>query len=224
MAQEQRPGRFLSRIMSTDKPPLQQRPFVVALTGGIASGKTLVSDEFARLGVPIVDMDLIAREIVEPGQPALKAVKEAFGPSVVDLRGRLKRAHLRALIFSDDKARKTLESILHPLIRQRALEDIQNVTAPYCILVIPLLSDKSIYPEIDRVLVVDADPRTQITRLMARDNSSREQAERALASQVSREQRLAIADDVLQNSGLPVQTREKVAVLHHKYMRLSSQH
>jgi dephospho-CoA kinase len=166
-------------------------------------------------------MDLIAREIVEPGQPGLQAVKEAFGPSVVDLRGRLKRAHLRALIFSDEKARKTLESILHPLIRHRALEDIQNLSEPYCILVIPLLSDRSVYTEIDHVLVVDVDPKTQIERLMARDASSREQAERALASQINREQRLAIADDLLKNSGTKSDVRDEVARLHQKYLKLA---
>ena len=196
-------------------------PYTVALTGGIASGKSLVSNEFARLGVPVIDTDVIARQLVEPGQPALQEIKKVFGSVVIDRTGRLKRPELRAMIFADPGKRKKLEAILHPRIRQEAAEAVANVNSAYCILVIPLLAEKGTYPFIDRVLVVDVDTETQISRLMARDNSSREHAEQALASQASREQRLRIADDVLENSGSPEQARKAVAELHRKYTKLA---
>ena len=156
-------------------------PYIVALTGGIACGKTLVSDEFARLGVPVIDMDIIAHEIVEPGQAALLEIERAFGPSIINTDGRLKRSDLRALIFSDPESRRKLESILHPRIRQKAAETIDLLDAAYCILVIPLLADRGVYPNVDRVLVVDVEAEIQIKRLMSRDNSSRKQAKQALS-------------------------------------------
>ena len=196
-------------------------PYIVALTGGIASGKTLVSDEFTRLGVPVIDMDIIAHEIVEPEQPALLEIEGAFGSSVISTDGRLKRSDLRTLIFSDPESRMKLESILHPRIRQRAAETIEQVDAAYCILVIPLLADRSVYPNVDRILVVDVDTETQIKRSMSRDNSGRKQAEQALSSQISREQRLKIADDILDNSGSPEQVRQNVRKLNVKYLQLA---
>ena len=198
-----------------------KHPYTVALTGGIASGKTLISDEFARLGVPIIDTDVIAREIVEPGQPALKEIETTFGSDIIDINGRLKRAKLRALIFSDPDARKKLESILHPRIRQEADKAIAKVSSAYCILVIPLLAERGTYPNVNRILVVDVKPETQIERLMARDNSSRKQAEQALASQAGREHRLEIADDILDNSGTPEKARLEVARLNQKYLKLA---
>jgi len=201
---------------------LEKSTFIVALTGGIASGKTLVSDEFAKLGVPVVDMDIIAHEIVEPGQPALIAIENAFGNDLIDSDGYLKRTKLRAIIFNSAESRRELESILHPIIRQRSRETINKITAPYCILVIPLLSDPSTYPDIDRVLVVDVSPETQFNRLMARDSTTREQAELALASQISRSQRLDIADDVLANSGSPEEATQAVSQLNRKYLQLAS--
>lgn len=209
--------------MSTDPEPKgRNHPFTVALTGGIASGKTLVSDEFAKLGVPVVDTDVIAHKLVEPGQPALQEIEKAFGSKVIDSSGRLKRPEMRSLIFSDPEKRKTLEAILHPKIRQEAGGAVAGIASVYCILVIPLLVERRTYSFIDRVLVVDVDPETQISRLMARDNSSRQQAEQALASQASRERRLMIADDVLENTGSVEQTRQAVARLHQKYLELAS--
>jgi dephospho-CoA kinase len=195
--------------------------YIVALTGGIASGKTLVSDEFARLGVPIIDTDVIAHQIVEPDQPALNAIVEEFGPDIIDASGELKRAALRKIIFSQPDARKKLESILHPRIRQEADKEIAEVEAKYCVLVIPLLVEHAAYPNINRILVVDVDSETQIHRLMARDGSSRVQAEQALASQAKREQRLKIADDVLDNSGTLELVRLEVARLNQKYIQLA---
>lgn len=197
-------------------------PYIVALTGGIASGKTLVSDEFAKLGVPVIDTDVIAHECVEPGKPALQKIVDFFGPDIVDVNGRLKRSDLRELIFSNPTARKKLESILHPMIRNEVSIAIQNVTAAYCILVIPLLAEGKDYPYVDRILVIDIEPTEQVKRLMARDDCSREQATKALVAQASRQQRLRIADDVLKNSGTPERTRGEVQALHEKYLQLAT--
>lgn len=199
-------------------------PFTVVLTGGIASGKTLISDEFAKLGVPVIDTDIIARNLVEPGRPALKEIEQAFGANMIDSSGRLKRAEMRAIIFSDSKKRKQLEAILHPRIRYEADKAVASVTSAYCVLVIPLLAERGVYPFIDHVLVVDVDPETQISRLMKRDNISRLQAELALASQASREQRLLLADDVLDNSVSIEKARNEVKLLHKKYQELAIQH
>jgi dephospho-CoA kinase len=208
--------------VSDDPAPAgNHHPYIVALTGGIASGKTLISDEFARLGVPVIDTDVIAHKLVEPGQPALEEIENTFGSLIIDETGRLKRGELRALIFSDPEKRKRLEAILHPKIRQEASDAIARVASPYCILVIPLLTERTAYPNVNRVLVVDAEPETQITRLMTRDNCSREKAEQALATQISRANRLKIADDILDNSGSPAQARQAVAQLHQKYSKLA---
>ena len=203
--------------------PAQQttHPFTIALTGGIASGKSLISDEFARLGVLVIDTDVIAHEIVEPGQPALQEIEQVFGAQIIDENGRLRRSILRAIIFADPDARKNLESILHPRIKQEVRKVIAKVTTTYCIVVIPLLTDRSAYPYLNRVLVVDVEPETQISRLMARDNCSREQAKQALAAQIGRAQRFEIADDVLDNSGSPEQVRQEVAQLHLKYLQMT---
>ena len=198
-------------------------PYTVALTGGIASGKTLISDEFSNLGVPVIDTDVIAHQIVEPGQPALQEIEAAFGASIIGEDGRLRRRELRALIFSDQDSQRRLESILHPLIRQEVTRAIAKVKTSYCILVIPLLAEHGAYPNVDRVLVVDVDPEVQIERLMSRDNSDRQQAEKALAAQAGREQRLAIADDVLLNSASREQARLEVARLHEIYTQLAQE-
>ena len=201
----------------------QHPPYIVALTGGIASGKTLVSNEFARLGVPVIDTDVIAHAIVEPGQPALQEIKRIFGKQIIDENGSLKRSKLRALIFSDPDARQKLESILHPRIRGEVNRAITELTTDYCILVIPLLVDRADYPNVDLILVVDVEPETQITRLMTRDKCDRKQAIQALKAQASRVQRLKIADDVLENLDSPEAARAKVASLHEKYLNLSAQ-
>jgi len=196
-------------------------PFIVALTGGIAAGKTLVSDAFRKLGVVVIDTDIIAHRIVEPGLPACLEIESAFGKKVLDKNGRLRRDYLRELIFTDPGARKKLESILHPKIRAKVSHAIACVKNDYCILVIPLLAERSTFPVIDRVLVVDVDSETQISRLMSRDKSTRRQAEQALAAQIGREQRLRIADDVLENSGTPEAIRIAVSELNMRYTKLA---
>ena len=183
----------------------------------------MISNEFSRLGVPIIDTDVISHEIVEPGQAALLEIEQVFGAQIMDERGKLKRSDLRTLIFTDAVARKKLEDIMHPRIKQEVNKAIAEQTSPYCILVIPLLAERSSYPNVNRILIVDVEPETQIRRLVARDNCSRELAEQALAAQISRAQRLKIADDVLVNSGSPSSAHAKVASLHEKYLHMSAQ-
>lgn len=196
-------------------------PYIVALTGGIASGKTLVSDKFSELGVPVIDTDIIAHQIVEPDQAALKEIESTFGSEIIDEHGFLRRKKLRALIFSDVDARNKLELILHPIIRQKVAEAIANLRSEYCIVVIPLLAEHDAFPNVDRVLVVDVEAETQITRLVARDCISRGQALRALASQAERKQRIGIADDVLDNSGSTEKISLAVEHLHSKYLTMA---
>ena len=183
-------------------PESQPSVFVVALTGGIASGKTTVSDLFAELGVPVIDADLIARELVEPGQPLLASIVAAFGQELLDAYGRLKRRKLRKLVFGDTEKRLQLESLMHPEIAAEAQFRIGEVKFDYCILVIPLLAEKGGFAGVNRVLLVDTDVETQLERLGARDDVSPAQARAVLELQATREQRHAIADDVIDNSGL----------------------
>jgi dephospho-CoA kinase len=200
-------------------------PFRVALTGGIASGKTTVARLFAARGVPLIDTDVIAREVVEPGQPALDAVVAAFGPEVLGTDGRLDRRRLRDIVFADAAARGHLESILHPAIRTE-MERQSRMAAgvrPYQVLVIPLLAEGGRLDHVDRVLVVDTPESMQIERLMARDTVTPEQAEAALQAQASRAARLAIANDVVTNSGGVEELERQVAELHALYERLAGE-
>jgi len=196
--------------------------FVVALTGGIASGKTAVSDRFAALGVPIIDTDVIAHRVVELGQPALAQIQNAFGDDILLADGNLNRRKLRDTIFSDAAAKKHLEAILHPAIRLRVAEEIAAVEAAYCMVVIPLFTESGAYDWVDRVLVVDTGEDTQLRRVMQRDDVSRQQAEAALASQASRESRLALADDVIENNGELAELDSTVQRLHGLYTELAS--
>lgn len=199
------------------------RPFRVALTGGIASGKTTVANLFADLGVPLVDSDLIAREVVEPGQPALGAVVAAFGPDVLGPDGRLDRRRLREIIFADPAARTRLESILHPAIRAEMDRQSAAAKGPYHLLVIPLLAEGSGRDRADRVLVVDVPETLQVERLIARDSVSKAQAEASLRAQASRAERLAIADDVVLNTGRIEDLRSQVADLHARYVKFAQE-
>ena len=196
--------------------------FTVVLTGGIASGKTAVSDCFARLGAAVIDTDVIARAIVEPGQPALLQISREFGPGFLDPEGRLDRRRMREAIFSEPALKSKLEAILHPLIATEVLQQIEQLDAPYCILVIPLYAESSAYSWIDRVLVVDVSEDIQTERVMARDRISCEQAQSILNAQASRQARLALADDVIDNSGTLTELESRVKALHQKYLELAN--
>ncbi|MDR9437867.1 MAG: dephospho-CoA kinase, partial [Thiohalophilus sp.] len=191
------------------------------LTGGIGSGKSTVADAFARHGVPIIDTDVIARELASPGEPALAEIVEHFGDEVITPDGRLDRSRLREKIFANPAQRQTLEQILHPRIREEVRRRIDTLQAPYCLVVIPLFTETGDYPFVDRVLVVDADEDIRIRRTMARDRLSREQVEQILASQSSRAERLALADDVVDNSNKPDGLMEQIDRLHQKYLALA---
>jgi dephospho-CoA kinase len=201
----------------TAEPP----PFRVALTGGIASGKTTVANLFAELGVPLIDTDVIARQVVEPGQPALAAVVAAFGPDILDTDGRLDRRRMRERIFSDLTAKQRLEAILHPAIRAEMERQSRQAGGPYQMLVIPLLTEGKRRDHVDRVLLVDVPEELQIERLMMRDGVTHEQARASLNAQATRAERLAMADDVVRNTGRVDDLRDEVAKLHAKYLALA---
>ena len=194
----------------------------VGLTGGIASGKSTVADMFADLGVPVIDTDVIARDVVEPGQPALAEIRESFGAAAFTDDGRLDRAAMRKIVFADEDARKRLESILHPRIRDAAMREASDAGGDYQLIVVPLLAESPMKHAMDRILVVDCDEQTQISRLMARDAESEDQARRMLAAQSARDERLAIADDVVRNDGTLIETREQVEELHRRYIEMSA--
>jgi dephospho-CoA kinase len=194
--------------------------FRVGLTGGIASGKTTVANMFAELGVPVIDTDVIAREMVEPGTPALEEIRARFGDAIIDTIGALDRSALRRQIFSDDTARLDLEAILHPRIGAETQRQADVAGGRYQIIVVPLLVDSPLLQFVDRVLVVDCNEDEQLQRLLARDAETIGQARRILSAQASREDRLAIADDVITNDQDMAQTLEQVAELHLIYLNL----
>ena len=196
--------------------------FRVGLTGGIASGKTTVANLFAERGVPLIDTDVIARQVVEPGQPALAAVVAEFGPDIVDSSGRLNRRRMRDHVFSNAAARRRLEGILHPAIRAEMERQSAAAPGPYQMLVIPLLAESGRRDHVDRVLVVDAPEALQIERLMQRDRVTHEQALAALGSQANRDARLAFADDVIVNDGDPAALAARVDALHRKYLDVAA--
>ena len=198
--------------------------YVVAITGGIGSGKTTIANQFAALGIEVVDADLIAREVVAPGTPALAAITSHFGPEILTEQGLLDRRVLRERIFSDQAAKSWLNALLHPIIRSEMLRQCAAVSSPYCLLVVPLLVENRLTELADRVLVIDVDEATQIERTCHRDGVSREQAQAILASQANRSERLAMADDVLDNqSGTTETIRERILALHETYLAFASQ-
>ncbi|HBQ1173894.1 TPA: dephospho-CoA kinase [Klebsiella aerogenes] len=197
--------------------------YTVALTGGIGSGKSTVADEFAHLGVTVIDADIIARQVVEPGTPALLAIAERFGPQMINDDGSLNRRRLRERIFAHSEDKAWLNALLHPLIQQETRRQMQASTSPYLLWVVPLLVENRLTDKADRILVVDVPKETQIERTIRRDGVSREHAEHILAAQATREQRLAAADDVIENMGSADAVASHVARLHDKYLILASQ-
>lgn len=197
------------------------RKLCIGLTGGIASGKSVVASAFERLGVAIIDADTVAREIVEPGQPALDEIVARFGPDIVDDEGRLKRHALRRIVFDDDGARADLEAITHPRIRSELAAQRDAAASDYCILVVPLLVKSSMIDLVDRVLVIDAPEQVQLERLKGRDEIDDDLARKMIAAQESRAERLEHADDVLVNTGPRKDIADLAAALHAGYQRLA---
>jgi dephospho-CoA kinase len=194
----------------------------VALTGGIASGKSTVSNLFAELGVTIIDADLIAREVVAPGTALLQQLYQRFGAQLRRSDGSLDRAALRSLVFADRDKRQELEALLHPAIRRRSEALVAQAKGDYLLQVIPLLVETNAASRFDRVVVVDCPEAQQLARLMTRDGCDPRQAQALLAAQSSRSQRLAAATDVILNDGEPAALKPKVAALHDKFLALAA--
>ncbi|WP_314283790.1 dephospho-CoA kinase [Haemophilus sputorum] len=200
--------------------------YVVGLTGGIGSGKSLIANLFAELGVPIVDADVVARTVVEKGSPLLAQIADHFGESVLNEKSELNRAYLRSYIFAHPTEKEWLNNLLHPAIRTEMLAKMQAVKAPYLLLVVPLLIENQLTTLCDRVLVVDVPMEVQIARTTARDGSALETVKQIIAAQVNRETRLQYADDVIENA-LPlaqnlVNLKAQVLQLHQRYLSLSA--
>ena len=201
---------------------MSTRAYRVGLTGGIASGKSTAAKFFGALGVPILDSDQIARDVVEPGQPPLERLVERFGRGILTPDGHLDRPALRNMVFSDPKARADLEALTHPAIGAALEAQSAAAGGPYQILVIPLLVEKNLASHVDRVLVVDCDEELQIRRLRERDGSTAEQIAAILKAQAPRAARLKAADDVIRNDADLSAVRAQVAALHARYLELAA--
>ncbi len=193
----------------------------IGLTGGIASGKTLAARYFAELGITVIDADIIARDVVVAGTAAHEKIIQHFGTRVLDKNGGLLREKLREVIFVDANEREWLEQLLHPLILQEIKQRIKQAHSLYCIVVIPLLLEKNTNEGIDRILVIDAPETLQIQRLKQRDNLTEDLIKAILRTQLTRQQRLPKADDVIINDGEVTQLKQEVNKLHNKYLNLA---
>lgn len=199
--------------------------FLVAVTGGVASGKSAATHVFETLGVPVVDADIAARAVVEPGQPALAAVAARFGPEAIGPDGRLDRTAMRQRVFADPSARADLEALLHPPIRAWLREACASAPGPYAVVAIPLLAEgggRAAYPWLQRILVVDVPEAVQHARLQARDGVDAALAARMVAAQATRAQRLAMADDVVVNDGSLAELEGAIRRLHSRYLAAAS--
>lgn len=200
---------------------MRSNTMIVGLTGGIGCGKTTVAHYFAGLGVPVIDADQIAHELVGPTSKLLSDLVNRFGPAILTAQGGLDRAALRQIIFEDSRERLWLESLLHPLIEKVIEQQMADLTGSYAIVLIPLLAEKGKYEFLDRILVVDAPETLQIQRTMQRDGISEAEVQSVLKAQARRDQRLALASEVITNDGDLAHIEKQVLVLHHKYMKLS---
>lgn len=196
-------------------------PLVVGVTGGIGCGKSTICREFAALGAPVVDTDEVAREVVAPGTAGLAAIVERFGKDILTADGTLDRRRLRSIVFADESSRLWLESLLHPLIRARTAEHVRASAFAYCLVCIPLLVERGGGNRVDRVLVIDCPPETQIARVMARDKLTAPEVEAIMRTQATRAERLAAADDVIENIGDVETVRPAIRALHRQYLDLA---
>ncbi|AXW85934.1 dephospho-CoA kinase [Lonsdalea britannica] len=196
--------------------------YIVALTGGIGSGKSTVAEGFAQQGITIIDADIIARQVVEPGTAALSAISKRFGPEILNADDTLNRSALRAKIFSSEREKEWLNQLMHPLIHAETQRQLLAAPGPYVMWVIPLLIENSLQSQAQRVLVVDVTPEIQLQRTLARDGVSLHQAEKILSAQATREQRLAYADDIIDNSRSQSELAPQIAMLHQRYLELAA--
>ncbi|MGZ5026682.1 MAG: dephospho-CoA kinase [Methylobacter sp.] len=194
----------------------------VGLTGGIGCGKTTVAKIFAKFNIPVLDADEVAHRLVEKGQPALDQIQQEFGPTILNPDASLNRQHLREIVFSDLKRKQKLESILHPLVYKTLQAELEQLSAPYCIVSIPLLFETNMTSFVDRILVIDCPVETQIERVKNRDNLSIERIQSIIDNQVSRAYRKAKAEDLIDNSTTDYRLAEQVKKLHNLYLSLSA--
>ncbi|MCS6230715.1 dephospho-CoA kinase [Shewanella baltica] len=195
--------------------------FVVGLTGGIGSGKTTVANLFAAEGITLVDADIVAREVVAPGSKGLETIVTHFGAEILTPEGELDRAKLRQRIFSHPEEREWLNQLLHPMIRQEMLAQVEKATSAYVIMVVPLLFENGLDRLVNRTLVVDISPELQINRTVKRDNVDASQVNNIISSQCSRSEKLARADDIIDNQGEISTLKREVLALHQRYLQLS---
>jgi dephospho-CoA kinase len=197
------------------------KPLVIGLTGGIGSGKTAATDAFAALGIAIIDADIIARDVVAPGAPALALISEHFGADFIQADGALDRSKLRQRVFANENDKQWLNACLHPKIRQAMQQAIAKVSSPYCILAVPLLIENKMQSMVDKIVVVDCPESMQLSRALARDGSDPDTIKSIMASQASRQERLSQADHVLDNSQSLAFLHAQVKQLHDNFLALS---
>jgi dephospho-CoA kinase len=195
--------------------------FIIGLTGGIASGKTQASNYLASLGIAVVDADVVARQMVEPGSQCLTAISERYGPQILQADGALNRAKLREIIFGDAKEKQWLNNLLHPVIREETQRQLAIASSEYVILVAPLLIENELTKLVDKVLVIDVDEQTQLQRTCERDKVPLEQAKAILNAQISRQKRIEIADDIVLNDGSLTELENNLLTLHNSYLKLA---
>ena len=207
---------------------VKKTTYVIGLTGGIGSGKSTIANLFGELGVPIIDADVVARQVVEKGSPLLAQIAEHFGTEILTPTGELDRAQLRQRVFQDETEKNWLNQLLHPAIRTEMLNQLSAQQAPYTLLVVPLLIENKLTNLCDRVLVIDVSPQTQLTRAAQRDNNSLEQIQRIMQNQVSQKERLQWADDIINNdrelADKFIHLQQKVLELHRFYLTLAGKH
>ena len=194
---------------------------IIGLTGGIGSGKSSACNFFTQQGIPVIDADIIAHQLVKPESPALLEIIDIFGADFINSNGQLNRDKLRKEIFSDPHKKQQLEAIIHPRVFEEMQNQLANLNAAYCVLCIPLLLETEATDKVNRVLVIDVNEATQIKRVMARDKLSREQIQSIIDTQINRNDRLRLADDVISNNAQPEDFQQQLTLIHKKYLSIS---
>lgn len=196
--------------------------YIVGLTGGIGCGKTTISELFKAYGVPVIDADIVAREVVKPGSPCLSAIADHFGANILLDNGELNRSLLRQIVFTQVEEKAWLDNLLHPAIRQQILAELAAVNSAYAILVAPLLLENGLEQHVQRVLVIDVPESMQVSRTLTRDNTTEQQIRAIMAAQLPRQERLNRADDIITNDSSVAELAPKVAALHQQYLQLAA--
>ena len=194
---------------------------IVGLTGGIGSGKSAAANFFQNEGITVIDADDLSREVIEEGTPGFASIVEYFGSKIIDSDGSINREHLRKEVFDDDKKKKLLESIIHPLVRELMVKKIAVSKSPYSIIMVPLIFETNSMSNYNRILVIDCDPKIQLERAMLRDNNSKAQIKKIMDSQCSREERISIANDIIPNNDSLENLKIRSIAMHKFYLGLS---